>query len=141
MGYQFYLYKRDAVFRARANSPTPSPEIWWFLAGYGLVLVWAALGAALAARPNERQGSSDRDYSKLLIIVWAVVGFVIPYIPVGQQRKLVMGLQIPLCILCAVAVTEALRVLRERCAGRSRARAWVTAAYAAFLVCRGSRPR
>jgi hypothetical protein len=44
--------------------------------------------------------------------VWAVVGFIVPYIPVGQQRKLVMGLHIPLCILCALAVTEVLRWLR-----------------------------
>jgi hypothetical protein len=42
----------------------------------------------------------------VLLIVWAVIGFVIPYTPVGQQRKLVMGLHIPLCILCAYALNK-----------------------------------
>ena len=53
VGYQFYVYHIDAVYRLRANTPTPSPPLWSFFEGYGLVLVLAIAGAILAMRNAE----------------------------------------------------------------------------------------
>jgi hypothetical protein len=39
VGYQFYVYKIDPVYSARVNSPTPSPALWAYLSGYGLILL------------------------------------------------------------------------------------------------------
>jgi fumarate reductase subunit D len=47
------------------------------------------------------------------LIVWSIVGFALPYIPVGQQRKLVMGLHIPLCILCAYALCRLIAMVPQ----------------------------
>lgn len=98
--YQLWLYHIDPVFHARANSPTPSPSIWAFFAGYGLVFVGAIVGAVLWNRARSRDPQPSTPNPQLLL-VWSVVGFALPYLPVGQQRKLIMGLHIPLCILCA----------------------------------------
>jgi len=107
IAYQLYLYRIDEVFRARANSPIPSPPIYSFLAGYGLVLAGAAVGATLLLA--RRRTSRDSPLSTLhspLLLVWSILGFALPYIPVAQQRKLVMGLHIPLCMLCAYALSN-----------------------------------
>lgn len=109
VAYQFYVYCIDPVFAARANSPTPSPAIWSYFAGYGIILVGAVAGAWLMIRrrgPDPVIERPKRD--TVLVVAWSVIGFVLPYIPVGQQRKLVMGLHIPLCILCAYALCRLL---------------------------------
>jgi hypothetical protein len=85
------------VFRSRVESPVPSPALWAYLAGYGFVLVLAAIGAWTALR--ERRGA-------LMLVVWSVIGFALPYLPVAQQRKLVMGLHIPLAILATIAIAQ-----------------------------------
>jgi len=94
LGYQVYLYRTEEVFRLRANTPAPSPPIWSYFLGYGVVFIGAAFGLprALKARTH------------LLVAVWAVVGFLLPYLPFAQQRKLVMGLHIPLCLLTVIAL-------------------------------------
>lgn len=108
VAYQYYIYKIDPVYAARVNSPTPSPEIWSFFAGYGFVLIGAVIGVVLIIRSKRCKGEvsplSVLHYP--LLIVWSVIGFALPYIPVAQQRKLIMGLHIPLCILCAIALCK-----------------------------------
>lgn len=103
VAYQAYILSIDPVFRARANTVITSPPIWSFLTGYGCILLGAAAGAWLYTRAAWRgpfpQPSTFN--SQLLLISWSVVGFVVPYIPVAQQRKLIMGVQIPIAILCA----------------------------------------
>ena len=126
VAYQFYVYSIDLVLHARANSPALSPPVWSYFAGYGLVLVGAAAGAVLSimrhkVRQADHRLASDK---RLLLIVWSVVGFVLPYVPVAQQRKLVMGLHIPLCILCAYALSRLL-------SGRPK---WIMGAAAAVFV-------
>ncbi len=105
IGYQLYLYKIDEVFRARANSPAPSPQVCAYFAGYGLVFAFALLGGwALIRRADRRM---------MLPLVWSTVGFALPYLPIAQQRKLVMGLHIPLCILCVYGLTRGLERVPE----------------------------
>lgn len=110
VAYQFYLYRIDEVFRARANSPIPSPPVWSFFAGYGLVLVCAFIGAWLLVRTSRRDRS-------LLLLVWAVIGFAVPYLPFAQQRKLIMGIHIPLCILAAYALARLMTAVASRVLG------------------------
>ena len=40
------------------------------------------------------------------------MGFAVPYLPIAQQRKLVMGLHIPLCILAAIAISRLMTRLK-----------------------------
>lgn len=105
VGYQLYLYKIDEVFRARANSPAPSPQVWAYFAGYGLVLAFALFGGWSLIRRADRR--------MMLPLVWSVLGFALPYLPIAQQRKLIMGLHIPLCILCVYGLTRGLERVHE----------------------------
>lgn len=105
IAYQFHLYQIDEVFRARANSPAPSPPIWSYFAGYGLVLALAVFGGAVSVRLRESRNA--------LILTWAIVGFAVPYLPIAQQRKLIMGLHIPLCLLCVYALTRGMERLPQ----------------------------
>lgn len=109
VAYQFHVYAMDPVYRARANTLTPSPPLWAFFEGYGIVLLGAVVGAIMMCI-RARKTCADRRSSlstsrSLLLLVWAVVGFAVPYLPISQQRKLVMGLHVPLCILCAYALS------------------------------------
>jgi len=103
IAYQFWVYFTDPIFAARANTEIASPPIWSFFEGYGLILI-GALAAAVVAWKNLKSKIVNLKF----ILVWSVVGFAIPYIPIAQQRKLVMGLHIPLCILCAYALSRLL---------------------------------
>ncbi len=107
IAYQLYLYRIDEIFRARANSPAPSPHIYSFFAGYGIILIGALAGAVLII--TRRRTPQEYPLSTLqspLLLVWSLIGFALPYVPVAQQRKLVMGLHIPLCMLCAYALSR-----------------------------------
>lgn len=103
VAYQYWVYTIDPIYRARANTPIPSPPIWSYFEGYGLVLLGAVAATILLVRSRNTQ-YSILNSKCLLLVVWSVVGFAVPYIPIAQQRKLVMGLHIPLCILCAYAL-------------------------------------
>lgn len=110
VAYQFYVYAGDPIYRLRANTPIPSPPLLSYFEGYGLILVGAVIAAVLLLFNLK---SKIENHKWLLPIVWSVVGFAVPYIPIAQQRKLVMGLQIPLCILCAYALTAVLGAFRS----------------------------
>lgn len=97
VAYQVYLYTHVDVFRQRVESAAPSPAIWAYLLGYGLLLVLAIIGGWLSVKKK-------RDTA--LLYIWAIVGFAIPYIPVAQQRKLVMGLHIPISILAVITISS-----------------------------------
>jgi arabinosyltransferase C len=87
--YQYYVFSVDPVFSKRVEVATTSPGFWRYLLGYGLLLPLAAMGAW-----KGRAGVG-------FLIVWSVVGFAVPYLPVSFQRKMVMGLHFPLALLAA----------------------------------------
>lgn len=108
VGYQYYLYSSEEVFKLRVGTPAPSPTLWAYLMGYGLILLLAAVGEWKSLK--ERRGAG-------VLVVWSIVGFALPYLPVAQQRKLVMGLHIPLAILATVVVAAVVRRAGPRVSG------------------------
>jgi len=78
---------------------TPSPV--WVASGLGLLLPLGALGWLLARR--QRAGVPA------FVAAWAVAQLLLLYAPVALQRKLILGLQVPLCLLAAIAWTAAHR--------------------------------
>jgi hypothetical protein len=81
-----------------AQNLTPSPPIWDAVISGGVVLVLALPGAVVAAR---RGSGHDR-----LLVAWLVVGALALYMPFALQRRLAMGLWMPLCILAVVGLRE-----------------------------------
>jgi hypothetical protein len=98
--YQYYLYRTEPVFRLRADDKFLSPPLTSYLLAYGLVLILAVAGAIWLVRMARRNGQSLGQ--RLFPLTWAVVGFVIPYLPFAFQRKLLLGVHLPLAFLAAV---------------------------------------
>lgn len=68
---------------------TPSPDPYLYLFGYGLLLIVAIPGLVRAVRRFERDGDQ-------FMLLWFVVNVIGLYLPFNLQRRLAMGLIIPL---------------------------------------------
>ncbi len=95
--YTLWITQADPVLRGwMAQNVTPSPPVWDYVLGYGLILVLAVPGAVIAGRRR-----SDTD---LLLLAWVVVTMVLIYLPFAMQRRFSLGLHIPLAILAAMSL-------------------------------------
>ena len=89
-----------------------SPSPLALLTGLGLPLLLAAPGAVIATRRHRREASP----TPLPLIIWTVVSFALAWAPVWYQRKLLMGVQIPIAVLAAIGLVT----LAQRLAGGRR---------------------
>jgi hypothetical protein len=97
MIYTFWVTQADPLLRGwMAQNVTPSPPVWDYALGYGLILVLAVPGAIQAVRRR-----SDAD---LLLLAWVGVTVVLLYAPFSLQRRFSFGLHIPLAILAAMGL-------------------------------------
>ncbi|MEI6513230.1 MAG: hypothetical protein WCO51_08150 [bacterium] len=92
VAYQYYLYKTEAVFRLRADVPTLSPHLFYYMMGYGLLMIGTILLLAWRQRTKTHP----------FLICWAIAGLAIAYVPVAFQRKMLMGEHIPLAALFGI---------------------------------------
>lgn len=101
-----YLYsatQADAVLRAWAQqNQTPSPPPLDYVLGYGLLWIFALFGVRQAWRRR-----SDWD---VLLLIWILVTLPLLYAPFPLQRRLSLGLHVPIGILAAIGLTEIVRV-------------------------------
>ncbi|MFQ5613134.1 MAG: hypothetical protein ACE5H9_13475 [Anaerolineae bacterium] len=86
----------DALAAWSAQNVTPAPAVLDLILGYGLLVPLAAIGFW----PALRRGSPP----ERLIAVWAGATVILVYIPFALQRRLIIGLHIPLCLLAALAI-------------------------------------
>lgn len=77
-----------------AQNQTPSPPLWDYAISYGLVLVLAIVGIWAAIR---RRRNSD-----WLMVMWVVCSVALLYAPFSLQRRLLMGLIVPLGMLATI---------------------------------------
>jgi len=97
LAYTLWVTQADPVLRGwMAQNVTPSPPVWDYVLGYGLILVLAMPGAVAAARRR-----SDTD---LLLLAWVGVTALLLYVPFAMQRRFSLGLHIPLAILAAIGL-------------------------------------
>jgi hypothetical protein len=91
-----YLTVRNNLLFAgwSAQNLTPSPPVWDLLSSYGLVLLLALPGAWYAVR--------QRTASKCFLVGWVVSTLLLMYLPLSLQRRMMMGLIVPLGALATV---------------------------------------
>lgn len=127
--YDFYVSRANPALAAwSAQNLTPSPPLWDYLLGYGLLLPLAVAGAYVIYKEGSAGG--------LLLLSWVGATALSLYVPFGLQRRFVTGLHLPLAILAAFGLC---RLLLPRLAPalRSRALIWsvvLTAVGNAVLV-------
>jgi len=97
--YTLWVTQADPVLRGwMAQNVTPSPPVWDYVLGYGLILALAVPGILLAARRR-----TDTD---LLLLAWFGVIVLLLYAPFALQRRFSLGLHIPLAILAAMGLSQ-----------------------------------
>jgi hypothetical protein len=93
---------------AKVNTPTLSPRVRDYAAGYGLLGIAALVGAYCAWFLRTRHPRS------FAVVLWAAATLLLAYAPVSFQRKMVEGLHLALAYLAALAVALAIPYLFER---------------------------
>jgi hypothetical protein len=97
MIYTLWVTQADPVLRGwMVQNVTPSPPVWDYVLGYGLILLLAMPGVIVAARRR-----SDTD---LLLLAWIGVTIALLYAPFSLQRRFSFGLHIPLAILATMGL-------------------------------------
>jgi len=97
--YYVVLFQQNPVLAAwTEQNVTPSPPFWLTLVGYGFLVLLAVVGTVWCVR--HRQG--------LFLIIWTVLALVLLYAPFALQRRLMMGLHVPIATLAALGLTQVL---------------------------------
>ncbi|MEE9216274.1 MAG: hypothetical protein V3U32_02460 [Anaerolineales bacterium] len=106
LAYTLGAVRQHPVLSAwNQQNSTPTPPLIEVLLGYGLVLVLAVVGIVLGKARSRPSGR--------LLITWAILGFVMLYLPFSLQRRLMLGLFIPLAALAGLGI-EAIAPTRRR---------------------------
>ena len=93
-----------------AQNQTPSPPVWDWLLSFGLLTALAVPGVVTAVRRRSDGG--------LLLVAWVIAAGVGMYAPLALQRRLALGLQVPLALLAAAGWWQVIRPrLRVRLQG------------------------
>lgn len=87
--YGAVLQFNDVMAEFNRQNQTPSPAPYAYLVGYGLLLAVALPGLVRAIRRFERDGDQ-------FMLLWFVLNAVLLYAPFNLQRRMVVGLIIPL---------------------------------------------
>jgi hypothetical protein len=118
--YGVLAIRTDPVLAGwNAQNQTPSPPVWDWLLSFGLVAVLAVPGIIAAVRRRSDGG--------LLLLAWVIAAGAGLYVPLALQRRLALGLQVPLVLLATMGWWE---VIRPRL--RTRLRGPATAALLGF---------
>jgi hypothetical protein len=100
----------DSVLAAwNAQNLTASPPLWDWLLSFGMLALLAVPGVISAVRRG-----SDGDW---LLLGWAALAFVGMYLPLPLQRRVSLGLGVPMGLLAGMGWW---RVVRARVAARRR---------------------
>lgn len=114
--YPVYMQRalnHDPVLRVwNAQNVTPSPPLWDWVLSHGLVLMLAVLGSVVAAR---------RGAGGWLLLGWVVVTLVGMYLPLPLQRRLSLGLGMPLGLLAGLGWWRLRARLKPRRRGLAQA--------------------
>ncbi len=105
--YFYFVTQNDPVLRVWSlQNQTPSPPPIDYALGYGLLWILAFFGARSAWR--------RRSVFDLLLIIWIVLTVPLLYAPIPLQRRLALGLHIPIGVLAAWGVTDVVRAIWPR---------------------------
>jgi hypothetical protein len=95
--YYEYVFATNPIFGAwAAQSGSPSPHPLHYLIGYGPFLFLALPAMVEQARKARADG--------LLPLLWVLVVAALLYAPLKQQRRMVEGVHVPLCILATAGL-------------------------------------
>jgi hypothetical protein len=97
MVYQLWItYSNPELAAWNAQNLTASPAIWDLLISYSPIILLAIPGGYLVWK--------SKDSNTVLLLIWAVLGVLLLYIPWDLQRRFILGYMIPLAGLAAIGL-------------------------------------
>lgn len=107
VAYLFTVSRVDWVTRQwSAQNILPSPSVWMYLIGYGVILLLALVGLWISLKKPENK--------RVFLTVWVISSAFLLYAPLTFQRRMSEGLHIPLTILAALGMYFILGKLAQR---------------------------
>ncbi len=101
IAYELWAANGDPVLAGwNAQNLTPAPALWDLAVSFSPVLLlaifrgWALLKGKIAGLSRGER----------LLWVWAGVGLILLYLPIGLQRRFILGLYVPLSGLAALGI-------------------------------------
>lgn len=101
-GWVFWAFRVDPLFNARAHTRTFTAPLPWVLLGLGLPVPLALWGAARGDAPAD---------GRRFLGAWAVAALAVAYLPFEFQRKMLMGIHIPVALLAGAGLDALTRRL------------------------------
>ena len=115
LGYNLYYFTFDPVYSAwAAQNIATSPHPLHYIAGYLIVGALALRGIGWAVKKHM--------WSLQLPILWIAITPLLVYLPFGLQRRLVVGVQVPLGLMAALGMVYGVLLP----VGRSRLMRWLS---------------
>jgi hypothetical protein len=95
--YEIWITQTDPLLANwNAQNMTISPPVWDLSISLGIALILAALGAWVTWK--------KRNSAARILIVWSCLGLLMLYLPLGLQRRFMLGLYVPLAGLAGIGL-------------------------------------
>lgn len=117
--YYLWVARTDPLIAAwNAQNINPAPPLWDFLIAFAPVLL--ALVAGLGVKAKMQKGINTilpfapvQPGGFALISIWAVLGIILIYLPIGFQRRFIFGLWIPWAALAAWGLEQLAQYMKK----------------------------
>jgi hypothetical protein len=98
--YQYFVIKIDPVLAEwNAQNLTPAPAIIDLLIAFLPGLIFAVMGIIFILRNKITRATR-------LLVAWALLGFILTYLPFNLQRRFMIGLSIPVAALVVIGIQQ-----------------------------------
>jgi len=105
--YSFWVARLHPQLAAwNAQNLTLTPAAWDVALGLSPALLLAIPGAVWIIRQRHRRG--------MLPLIWIVIGALLIYLPMGLQRRFMMGIYAPMVVLAAYGLQSLPLFLKQR---------------------------
>ncbi|MFH1073646.1 MAG: hypothetical protein V1752_01020 [Candidatus Firestonebacteria bacterium] len=98
--YQALLFTYDPVFKEWSKTLTATPNPLSFIIGYGFAGIFALLYLF------DKKWNQDKN--NLFLLIWIIAILAASYLPVRFQRRMILGLHVPIAILAVKYFFECL---------------------------------
>ncbi len=105
--YLFLISQKDWVISHwSAQNILPSPSVWMYVIGFGLLLIFAGTGIWYRRR--------QLDERWLFVLIWLITTGTLVYAPLAFQRRMIEGIHIPIALFSAVGICALYKILSRR---------------------------
>jgi hypothetical protein len=99
--YDLWVANTDPAFMGwNSQNLTPSPPVWDLVLSLSPALFFGVVGLF----PYRKMRNEHAFLQIRPLVIWSVLGIILVYLPVGLQRRFMMGLYIPIAGLAAIGI-------------------------------------